>query len=324
MSGANDENPQINNSPITIEDAFRRVQEGDQQAADTSVGDGDLGKSKEQSGHENISQESSTQSEKGLQHSEQFEGSDESNNDVGGSTDPIEESGGTPQVEETVEFIDYKSVCRAYIESTQKLAIDATNKLFRDNNVSKITINDLYEKDERGRVSFRNPDDPDRSFQSRAEAQQWCDAFNSQVDAEWRRTAQSFQQGYIKDIQPMLRLMDFAPEFDAMSSQEQKVFDNVVEDYAVKDKAGMVVGYSCDLRQAKQVALNICKSIGTQNEQLAPAGDPQEQISGDGPAVDAKTSSSGNPQNTNDAPKSVQEAMKMINEQKKKEKENGK
>lgn len=221
-------------------------------------------------------------------------------------------------------MIDYNEVGRAYVQSAQNMAIQAVNKLFQDNGVQKVTINDLYEKDDRGRVSFSNPDDPDRPFQSRAEAQSWCDAFNAQVDSEWKRQVQVQTNAYMKDIQPMLRLMDFAPEFDAMTPKQQKVFDQVVEGYAIKDKAGDVIGYSCDLREAKRVALNICNEFGeTQGTDVQPADTGTgAAIQGTGPATDAKTSGSSNPQNTNNEPKNLEEAMKMIAEQKKKERKN--
>lgn len=221
-------------------------------------------------------------------------------------------------------MIDYNEVGKAYVQSAQNMAVQAVNKLFQDNGVQKVTINDLYEKDDRGRVSFNNPDDPDHPFQSRAEAQSWCDAFNAQVDSEWKRQVQVQANAYMKDIQPMLRLMDFAPEFDAMTPKQQKVFDQVVEGYAIKDKAGDVIGYSCDLREAKRVALNICNEFGeTQETDVSPAdAGTGAAVQSAGPATDAKTSGSSNPQNTNNEPKNLEEAMKMIAEQKKKERKN--
>lgn len=329
MSGVNDET----NSPTSIEDAFRMLRQNDKQAAAPTMGDGNMGEgegSGSQPGSEAISQEGEEKGQSGTVDGQESGELSEGDIPAGGSATPGE---GTGEVDNVLneqpddQAIDYGDVSKHYIESTQRLAIDTVNKLFRDNDVTKVSINDLYEKDDHGRVSFKNPDDPDRPFASRAEAQQWCEAFNAQVDSEWKRMVQDQQRAYMKDIQPMLRLMSFAPEFDAMSAQEQKVFDSVVEPYAIKDKSGMVVGYSCDLGNAKQVALNICKSMGVKDDQQdpVPAGNDagQQSIQGGGPALDAQTSGTGNPQNDNDEPKNLNDAVKKLMEAKKKERNNG-
>lgn len=317
MTGVNENGEtQTDTGPTSIEDAMRRLRQGNEQPADTTVGN--EGMAAGGSGEpESIQEEGAEENREGVLDSQGAEGSQQDDDLSGGSAAASQDDSESTESEE--EQVDYESVSRAYIESTQKLAIEAANKLFRDNNVTKVSINDLYEKDERGRVSFNNPDDPDRPFQSRAEAQQWCDAFNAQIDAEWKRTVQNNQRGYMNDIQPMLRLMSFAPEFDAMSKKEQEVFDNIVEQYAIKDKTGMTIGYSCDLNNAKQVALNICKNFN-EPEQQEKTDATDQKIQGGGPALDAKTSGTGNPQNEITDPKNIEEAMKLLNKSKKEKK----
>lgn len=318
MSGVNNDETsptvQSNNNPQTLEDALRILRNGDQQSTDTTVGNasmGDSGTGVEEP--QQVQQESTEENPVGETAVAEPTVSQDNNVAAGGYT------ASSGEVEETYESepaVDYNAVGKAYVQSTQRLAIDAANKLFRDNQIAKVSINDLYNKDDRGRVSFNNPDDPDHPFASRYEAQQWCDAVNSQIDAEWKNTVTNYQREYLKDIQPMLRLMDFAPEFDAMSPQEQKIFDNIVEGYKVTDKSGMVIGYSCDLRNAKQIASNIWNSMNEGKTDTKSQTVPQVQ--GGGPALDAKTSGTGNPQNNHEAPKNLNEAMKMLADSKKK------
>lgn len=320
MDGVNNEDIQTSNDPASIEDAMRMLRQDNQQDAGSSVGDSSMEQSEGAAGSEQVQEESPAQGQEGTEYGSSIQGQDQSNVSDGGPADTGQVS---QEPTDSLEDIDYREVSKAYIQSTQRLAIDAANKLFRDNNISKVTINDLYSKDERGRVSFNNPDDPDRPFQSRAEAQQWCDAFNAQVDSEWRRTVQNNQRGYMQDIQPMLRLMDFAPEFNSMSKKEQGVFDNIVEQYAIKDRTGMTIGYSCDLHNAKRVAMNICSAHlsdddSKQQQSTSPGSD--QKIQGGGPAVDAKTSGTGNPQNDIKDPKNIEEAMKLIAASKKEKK----
>lgn len=323
LNGVNDGEAKIDAEPATIEDAFLSLRHGNQQDPDSPMGEGSMGEGGSAGeGSEDVQAEGEAQGENGNGAIEEPTGSNGNDVPAGGPAAP---SATTEEADEVdLGQIDYTEVGKEYIKSTQRLAIDAANKLFRDNNVTKASINDLYNKDENGRVSFENPDDPDRPFQSRAEAQQWVDAFNAQVDSEWRRVVQDQQRAYMKDIQPMLRLIDFAPEFEQMSKQEQEVFDSIVDGYAIKDNSGMTIGYSCDLRNAKNVAMNICKNMGISDTGNDAGNSAQkQQLQGGGPAVDAPTSGTGNPQNDVNEPKDLAEAMKMLAEQKKKEKNNG-
>ena len=77
-------------------------------------------------------------------------------------------------------------------------------------------MNDLYERTSDGRVIYHNPDDPNRPFSSRMEAQSWIDSFNGQVRNELKRRALEIRNEDAGSILPSLRLMDFAPSYDAM------------------------------------------------------------------------------------------------------------
>lgn len=198
---------------------------------------------------------------------------------------------------------------------TQQAAMEAT-RVFNENGVRQASINDLYQRDERGRVTFTNPDDPDRPFASRYEAQQWVDSYNAQVKAEWNKYAMEVRQRYVQDTMPAVRLMQFAPEYDAMDPKAQEVMDEIIAPYQVKDSSGMVIGFSCDLRAAKQQAEKLCSMFGASAQQAAPAAPAAQPASG--PALDMRTSGTGNHQNAKEEPKNLADAFKILNDQKKK------
>lgn len=314
-----DQNDQNQAGPATLEDALYLVRSGNQPNAGSAMGADGMGESagaQEPQGDDTQGQHQETD----LQGGGGLDGAE------GRSYDGGDGDGGSPAASEELEGdgevgqpYDYNGIGQAYVQSAQQMAIRAANKTFKDNGISKVSINDLYERDESGRVSFSNPDDPDHPFQSRAEAQQWCDAFNSQVDNEWRNTVMQYQQQFAKDIQPTLRTIDFAPEYDSMTPKQQEVFDEITDGYRIKDRSGTVIGYSCDLRAAKRMAENICASF----EDQAPQGQAAStaHINGAGPALDANTSGTGNPQNEKREPKNMAEAMKMIADHRKKERQ---
>lgn len=314
------ESTQAEAVPQTLEEAMRAMRAGNQSEPASTVGMAGVDEGAGAEGSQDTSTQSSQASVQGTVDSGATQQPEDSYSDAGGYSNGSQESSRLPQLkslESQEEAFDYVDIGRSYIKSAQQLAVQSANQLFRQQNIRKASINDLYQKDEDGRVSFTNPDDPNRPFSNRTEAQQWCDAFNAQIDSEWRNTVQQYQNQYAKDIQPTLRVLSFAPQYDAMSAKEQKVFDQVVEEYAIKDSSGMTVGYSCDLGAAKRMAQNICRSMSDSEPAAQQTQQQQQRIQGGGPAVDAKTSGSGNPQNDNQQPKNLSEAMKMVMQQKK-------
>lgn len=309
--------------PTSLEEAMRTLRAGDQPSTDAAVGDAGMVQGAEPTEPEGAEAQSGTEGNIGPATGIDAGRSSADNLDAGGSpvdSGVAEESVG--EIDDEPQY-DYQQIGRSYLQSAQRLAIDAANQKFRNEGIKKVSINDLYERDDRGRVSFTNPDDPDHPFSSRAEAQQWCDSFNNQIDQEWRRTAYEFQGQYAKEIQPVLRLMEFAPNYDTMSKQEQNVFDKIVNEYVIKDSYGMAIGYSCDLNQAMQMAKNIASDFSSPDQaQSTSSGQQGQALQGGGPALDAQTSTSTNPQNDAKGPKTLAEAIKMVQDNKKESRKN--
>lgn len=238
----------------------------------------------------------------------------------GGSPDvpePAAQAAGLTEVGDGSGFTeqDYQEIQQTIAQSVTQQAARAANEKFKELGIEQVTINHLYQRDDRGRVTFQNPDDPDRPFTSRAEAQQWVDAYNSQVKQQWTQYAREMQQQFVNDTLPAVRLMQFAPVYDSMDAMHQQVFDQLIEPYVIKDSTGMEIGFNCDLMAAKAQADKLCETFGTSANAVSQA--PSEQTVPTGPALDMPTSGSSNPQNDPEVPKNLNDAFKLLAKQKK-------
>ncbi len=183
----------------------------------------------------------------------------------------------------------------------------------RDSNVQLITLDQLYQRDERdGIVTFQNPDNPNRPFQTRQEAQAWVDSYNKQLVDTFKRRTREYEQQIARQYEPTYRLLQFAPTFDKMSKLEQEIFDDLVEPYGIADQNGDLIGYSCNLDSMHKQAVKLAKRFESQ----APK---DEQNNVKQPSVRMPKGGSSGTQSTPSAqPKDIQEAMKMYHEQMKK------
>ena len=194
---------------------------------------------------------------------------------------------------------------------------------FAEQQIEMWSIEDLYEKDEHtGRVRFRNPDDPSRDFQSRYEAQQFVDAMNKQITQSFRNEVNKAQREIIQREAPKLRLIEFAPKYDAMDQVTKDIFDDMIEPYAVTDSGGKVVGFNVNLDAVHAQAAKIAQRI----KQYAPQPQAQEgeeakaKPASKSPALDAKTGVSITGEQE---PKTIGEALKMYDKQQRESKKKG-
>lgn len=322
--------------PTSLEDAMRMVRETDEQNSTEAVGGGSMeqgsnmesgaptgeqgGNTGNQSGE--VSNKSTTQNQLWSGVNEANGQSQENSFTDGGST---ASSMGSSQASGAVNpsrglTFDYAQMSRQYVEDASRKAVEATNELFRNNGISKFSLDDLYQRDESGRVLFENPDEPDRPFTSRAEAKEWINAFNEEIDEAWNKYAREYQYSFMKDIEPAMEMFQFGPEYEKMSKAEQDIFDEITNPYIITDEDGTSIGYSCDLNKMKNVAVNICAKMNQSNLQ-GQGGAQNQQATTSGPALDATTSGSNSAQgNSSEEPKNIQDAMRIINSQKKQQK----
>lgn len=211
---------------------------------------------------------------------------------------------------------DYQAVSRQLSHDAGQAAVRMAVEEFRKQGIRPFEMNDLYERDERaGRVVYRNPDDPNRPFSSRMEAQQWIDSFNSQLMNETKKRAREISRDINKAIAPTRRLLAFAPKYDAMDVRVREVFDDLIEGYEIRNAQGEVVGYSCDLDKAHSRAERMASKYSSRGQaarERKPRREPTQ------PATDMRshgTSRSGN--GTPEEPKTLEDAFRIMREQRK-------
>lgn len=286
----NEEDEEEDDGPEDLAAAFKRVQGMDKEDPEDSVDD----RGEEPEGN-----------------ADDQEGEDDSEIDDGNADD---DRGSSALPGE----IDYVAVKRGLIENLNKSAIAKAAKEFRDAKIREFQMNDLYERTSDGRVIYHNPDDPNRPFSSRMEAQSWIDSFNGQVRNELKRRALEIRNEDAGSILPSLRLMDFAPSYDAMDDSVREMFDDLIEGYEVLDSNGNVVGYNCDLdkmaSKAERLASRFSKAKPSKRRTKAtkPANEGTRQ-----PSLDMRSHGSGGNGKMKREPQTLEEAMLRLRQQNK-------
>ena len=213
---------------------------------------------------------------------------------------------------------DYQAVQEKLRRDVAQVALQQAATEFHNEGIRAITMNDLYSQDRQtGRVTYKNPDDPSRPFASRMEAQQWIDSFNSQLRQEVQKRAREINRDLTRQVAPAQRLLQFAPTYGQMPADVQEVFDDLIEDYAILNASGQVVGYNCDLdkmaSKAQRIAAKYVSKDGGRAKEKAKA-EPQRR-----PATDIRshgTRTSGG-RSTTEEPRTLEEAFRIIREQRK-------
>jgi len=293
MMGSASANPP---EPMDLNEAFKMLKEPRSEAAQGTVGTG--GGEEPNTASEPISEPQGGTGETldtGVQASGDY---------VGGSADDLP-------------GIDYNPVRQQLIESVNQQAVQNTAKMFRDQNVRMYSIDDLYRRDERtGQVTFVNPDAPNgQGFQTRAQAQEWIDSMNGQIQMRFAQEARKEQRKLMQQQAPRMRLIEFAPTYNGLDQRTKDILDDIVEPYAINDGKGNVVGFNCDLNAALRQAQKIVNRFPKQEQQAQVQQVQQQTQQGVRPAMDIKAGS-GAAANENE-PKDLAEAMLMYRKQQK-------
>ena len=213
---------------------------------------------------------------------------------------------------------DYQAVQEKLRRDVAQVALQQAATEFHNEGIRAITMNDLYSQDRQtGRVTYKNPDDPSRPFASRMEAQQWIDSFNSQLRQEVQKRAREINRDLTKQVAPAQRLLQFAPTYQSMPADVQEVFDDLIEDYAISNASGQVVGYSCDLDKMASKAQRIAAKYVTKNNGATVSkakATPQRR-----PATDMRSHGTklSEGRGVPDEPKTLEDAFRILREQRK-------
>lgn len=168
---------------------------------------------------------------------------------------------------------------------------------------------DICKRDEDGVPHFYNPETGQefRSDNPRRQAQEWVDDYNRELKRVFNDTCEKYEKHLMEEQAPSIAVMKFAPKYEKLDEIRKGMFDNVIEDYEIKDGDGKVIGYSCDLDKAlalveRQIAH--IQSYAKKQQEAQPAPPT-------GPALDMKTSSGAIASGERKVPKSLAEAMEM-------------
>lgn len=216
------------------------------------------------------------------------------------------------------EGFDYEAVQKKLIQDIDSQAKREITQMFQQNGIKNWSVADLYHKDEQnGRVSFTNPDDPDRPFQSRAEAEQWVASMNRQVQQGYQEAVRKRSREIIQEQGPTLRLAQFAPFYYQMDQTSRAILSDIIEPYEVK-RGNEVIGYNCDLMTAARQAVKIAQRYqGSQQPQQQGKQQPQQRQQAAAPAMDMSASGGSSGQVEQKEPKNIEEAMAMYQQAKK-------
>lgn len=173
---------------------------------------------------------------------------------------------------------------------------------------------DICKRDSDGVPRFYNPE-TGREFTGdnpRRQAQEWVDDYNKELARVFNETCRQYEDYLMKEAAPGIAVMKFAPKYEKLDDIRRGMFDNVIEDYEIKDNDGKVVGYSCDLDKALALVerqISMIQSYAKQRQSTAQEEKPS------GPALDMKTSSGAVASGEREAPKSLADAMEMLQDQ---------
>lgn len=227
--------------------------------------------------------------------------------DDGGYVD----DGGSTELPDASQYVASQ---QAIVDQLNKQAVAQARRQFQKDGIREFTMDDVYERTQDGRVIYHNPDDPNRPFSSRMEAQQWIDSFNKQVQTALIQTATQIRDKNAKAAMPALKLLQFAPVYDVMDPAIREVFDDLISDYEVKNRAGKVVGYNCDLEKMAMKASRLAKKYNNSPRKQSTNAKIGKQKARKSPALDAKSRGSSRSAKTDDEPQTMEEAMKRLNE----------
>lgn len=237
-----------------------------------------------------------------------------------GSSEQNVDNAGVGGSSNDIEGFDSNAYTRGLAQQIQEQAMAEANELFQKNNIKLFSINDLYERnDNTGEVTFKNPDNPNRPFQSRSEAQQWVNSMNDEINAQFKREVMKNRNRLAQQVEPTVKMVNFIPKYNAMDETTRDIFDDLVAPYQIVSN-GEVTGYSCDLDAVLAQATKFAKKFGQPVTTAAqPADNQQASQPATTPALDmnAQGSSSTDTAGTKE-PTTLGEALKMYQEQNRK------
>lgn len=249
--------------------------------------------------------------------------------EVEGNVGGLDPDAGKPDVENGTAFGGMQGVTEESIQKYEEdLGKDVRDKAINDiakefikrgirnnNGVLGATMDDpdICKRDEDGVPHFYNPETGQefRGDNPRRQAQEWVDDYNKELARVFNNACEQYEKHLMEEAAPKLAVMKFAPKYEKLDDIRKGMFDNVIEDYEIKDSNGDVVGYSCDLDKALALVerqITMIQGYAKQHQQQQKP-EPQQ------PLLDMKTSSGAVQAGEQSAPTSLAEALERVQDQ---------
>lgn len=204
-------------------------------------------------------------------------------------------SGDDATTDQRADDYNYEYAARSLMSHINRQANYETSQWLEKEGYKKITVDDLAIKDERtGDIRFKDPYRQNGYFNSLKEASDHVKAFNEQIDYKAQQYAQQRQQELLQQERPRFELMKFAPKLNTMSELEIQFMDDLIKPYEIKDKAGEVIGYSCNLDAVYQQAKTLVASMKSRYGNIQSAQQQTAPQDASRPATDVKSHGSQN------------------------------
>lgn len=218
------------------------------------------------------------------------------------------------EVNETISSIESSIEDQAVSDVANAMKASGKIRVTRDGKLgASINDPDIYTKDEDGVPTYINPETgrPFTGDNPRAQAKQWVDDYNSELEQAFNKIAKQRIDELKKEKEPIVRTLKFAETYKKLNDVQRDMLDSLIEDYEVKDEEGNAIGYSCDLDKAlAQVNRQIAK-LTERGKALHPK---EEKPAPTEPALDMPQST-GSSENKPPEFKSLEEAMEWSQNQ---------
>ena len=285
--------------PVDLADALGRVREMDgSDSSETMGGDG--------AGDDDEEPESSDYSEEGSEYEEDYDEPGDDGDDGAGRGSAMQ-----PRLP------SYQAVARRIVRSVNDNSMQMARRKFEEDGIRQFSMKDIAERRD-GRIIYHNPDDPNRPFENRMQAQEWIDSINKQINDELLSTAREINGRALKAVTPTVRMLQFAPTYDAMDRQTQDIFDDLIEEFEVKNQRGEVIGYQCNLEAMARRAAKLAQRYGTKQPPAGGRKGPGRPKRQKAPATDMRSHGTTSGSGGNEEPKTIEDAMRMLHEMERK------
>lgn len=218
------------------------------------------------------------------------------------------------ELNETISSIESSIEDQAVSDVANAMKASGKIRVTRDGKLgASINDPDIYTKDEDGVPTYINPETgrPFTGDNPRAQAKQWVDDYNAELEQAFNKIAQQRIDELKKEKEPIVRTLKFAETYKKLNDVQRDMLDSLIEDYEVKNEDGNAIGYSCDLDKAlAQVNRQIFK-LTERGKALHPK---QEKPAPTEPALDMPQST-GSSENKPPQFKSLAEAMSWSQDQ---------